>query len=73
MTGAAEGAAPVDCRPTPWYSTIRYGARVRVATLNARSLMKPAMQHQVEQYMSIRNIHILLLQETRVPTTSQFI
>eukprot|EP00969_Alexandrium_andersonii_P184685 8159462-Alexandrium_andersonii.AAC.1 len=42
-------------------------------TLNVRSLMKPTMQHQTTSYMRKRNIDVAMLQETRAPTTTQYL
>eukprot|EP00969_Alexandrium_andersonii_P012804 558149-Alexandrium_andersonii.AAC.1 len=72
MRGKARDGGTIGAERGTQVSTLRYGTRLRVATVNVRSLMKPTMQHQVTTYMDQHDIHVMLLQETRIPTTTQF-
>eukprot|EP00969_Alexandrium_andersonii_P106429 4695781-Alexandrium_andersonii.AAC.1 len=51
---------------------VPYDKVVKVGALNVRSLVKATMQRQVTLYMEQNGLDLLALQETRIPTTSQF-
>eukprot|EP00969_Alexandrium_andersonii_P307677 13600780-Alexandrium_andersonii.AAC.1 len=53
-------------------SKIRYAAKLRVATLNVRSLYHSTVQKQIRDYMRQHNIDVIMMQETRAPQTTQF-
>ena len=51
---------------------LRPGREIMLASFNARSLLKPAMHHQIAVYMKSRNISLMALQETKVSTVTQY-
>eukprot|EP00969_Alexandrium_andersonii_P197780 8737225-Alexandrium_andersonii.AAC.1 len=52
---------------------VKYGKSLRVSTLNVRSLFQATMQHQITEYMDKNKIDVMLLQETQVPQTTQYL
>lgn len=52
---------------------IAYGSKLKIATLNVRSLMKSTMHRQIVEYMRTHGIHILGMQETRSKNTTQYV
>ena len=46
---------------------------MKIASFNARSLLKPTMHQQIVTYMRNTNIQVLCLQETKSRTTSQYV
>eukprot|EP00969_Alexandrium_andersonii_P260676 11524874-Alexandrium_andersonii.AAC.1 len=50
-----------------------YGNVMKVAALNVRSLLKPTMHRQITDYMKSHDLHIMALQETKNPTTTQYV
>ena len=50
-----------------------YGQKLRVGTLNVKSIRKATIHLQIERYMEERDIARLCLQETWVAQTTQYV
>ena len=52
---------------------VKHGAKVRIGSLNLRSLIKPTMPRQLEAYMEERGVGLVCLQDTKVAQTTQYV
>ena len=50
-----------------------YACKLKVVSLNVRSLIKPTMHQQIVTYMKEHRIQVLCLQETKSKTTTQYL
>ena len=50
-----------------------YAYKLKIVSLNARSLLKPTMHQQIITYMKEHRIQVLCLQETKSRTTTQYL
>lgn len=57
---------------SPLLQKIKYGSTMNIASLNACSLLKATMHHQITQYMRRKHIDILCLQETKSKQTTYY-
>ena len=57
---------------SPLLHKILYGTTMHIASLNACSLLKSTMHHQITQYMRKKDIDILCLQETKSRQTTYY-
>lgn len=57
---------------SPHLFKLCHGTSLNIATLNACSLLKPSMHHQIIQYMKSKRVDVLCLQETKAKRTSYY-
>eukprot|EP00969_Alexandrium_andersonii_P175812 7773757-Alexandrium_andersonii.AAC.1 len=49
------------------------GVQLKAASVNIRTTLRPAVFHQLSDYVAREGVAIMALQETKTPSNSQFV